>query len=89
MKIGDIDRPVQYGGFTCYIEFSTLEEALTMPREIEVEGTPVKLWHKGNYECRTCGMKGHTTKFHDSAMKAKEANEKRRAKRNRRKQQSN
>ena len=60
LKIGKTDMPIQQGGLVCYIEFRTRQAALDMPREIVVDGVPVKLWHKGYYECSRCKMKGHT-----------------------------
>ena len=87
LKIGETDLPIQYGGLVCYIEFPSTEEAINMPKEITVDGVPVRLWHKGHYECSICNMKGHTNGYHDQVMKAKERNEKRRAKRNKRRNQ--
>ena len=66
-----------------------MQAAVAMPKEIEVDGVPVRLWHKGWYECSICKMKGHTKDFHDKIAKAMHNNEKRRAKRNRRRNQHN
>ena len=85
LKLGGNDVQIQQGGLICYIEFSNRQAALNMPREIVVDGVPVKLWHKGYYECSTCKMKGHTEEFHDRVMKAKENNANRRTLRNSRK----
>ena len=89
LKIGETDVPVQKGGMVCYLEFPTCSAAIDMQKEIEVDGVPVKLWHKGYYECSICNEKGHTKDYHEQVMKAKANNVKRRAARNRRRQQSN
>ena len=52
-------------------------ERMVAPREIVVDGVPVKLWHKGYYECSICNEKGHTKDFHKQVRKAKENNVKR------------
>ena len=85
LKIGGKDLPIQHGGMTCYLEFPSCQDAVEMPKEIEVDGIPVRLWHKGYYNCSICKMKGHTKEYHDQVMKAMKNNEKRRAKREQRK----
>ena len=84
-------KPIQHGGLECYIEFDSLEAALAMPGHIEVEGVLVRLHHKGRYLCKRsgCGLRGHTEPFHDKAMKILARNEKRHAKRQKRKSNPN
>ena len=89
LKIAEKDLPIQYGGMICYLEFKTCLEAVSMPKEIEVDGVPVRLWHKGCYECSICQTKGHAKELHDTVMKAKENNRKRRAARSNRKRSQN
>ena len=82
-------QPIQYGGLECYFEFNSLDEALNMPGHIVVEGVQVRLKHKGQYYCKQCGMRGHTEPYHEKTMKNLARNEKRHAKRQKRKQNPN
>ena len=66
--------PIQKGGMECYIEFDNQEDALAVPREIEVEGALVKLSHKGNYKCTICKLRGHTKEYHATVVKHMERN---------------
>ena len=61
----DLSVRVQYGCLECYMEFNSQQEALDLPRSIEVDGYTVQLRHKGLYDCKTCGLRGHSDKFHD------------------------
>ena len=78
-------KPIQHGGIECDIEFDSLDEALSMPGFIEVEGVQVRLKHKGQYLCKRCQRRGHTEAYHDKTMKILARNEKRHAKRQKRK----
>jgi len=60
--------PVSQGGFTAYVAFGTVEDALNYPLELEVDGETAKLWHRGKFECETCNEKGHTKDFHEKIM---------------------
>ena len=71
VKVGNRSVPVSKGGFTVYAEFPTTDEALNFPLEIEVDGDLVKLFHRGRFECDTCGEKGHSADYHDQIVTAK------------------
>ena len=77
--------PVSQGGFTAYVAFNTTEEALNFPLELEVDGETAKLWHRGKFECETCGEKGHTADYHDKLMSQREKANSRRQKNKERK----
>ena len=54
---GTETAPVGTGGFIAYVNFRTLEEALSFNTEIEVDGETVQLWHRGKFTCTKCSEK--------------------------------
>ena len=59
VKVGNRSIPVSKNGFTAYVEFPTVQDALNFPLELEVEGDITKLFHRGRFTCTECGEKGH------------------------------
>ena len=51
IQVDGVAIPILKGSLECYLEFDSQNEALNMAKEIEVDGIPVKIWHKGYYEC--------------------------------------
>ena len=85
IRHGKDSIPVSKGGFTAYVAFRSVDEALSFPTEIEVEGETAKLWHRGKYECETCKEKGHTQDYHEKLMLQRANVDKRRQRHNERK----
>ena len=65
---GAISIPVSKGGFTAYVAFNSVAEALDFPLKITVDGEEAQLWHRGKFECETCKEKGHTADYHEKLM---------------------
>ena len=55
-----------YGGFSMYIRCQSAEEALSIPKKIEISGHQIKLYHSGCKTCETCGKQGHATREHEA-----------------------
>ena len=65
VKVGSKSISVSKNGFTAYVEFPTVQDALNFPLEMEVEGDITKLFHRGRFTCTECGEKGHSVDYHE------------------------
>ena len=57
---------INYAGFTAYVRCESAEQALNIPRKIEVAGHEISIWHRGLKTCQTCGEKGHNASGHEN-----------------------
>jgi len=46
--------PFNAGGITAYCKFTTVDRALTWPKEIEINDAIVRFQHRGLYQCSSC-----------------------------------
>ena len=61
-----------------YLKFNNIGDALNFPTTISIDGEDVNLWHRGKFTCATCGEKGHSERFHDKVVMAKNKDKRRR-----------
>ena len=61
---------INKNGFTAYLDFATLEEALNMKHTYDLDGVEVRLWHKGIQTCAICSKRGHRAFGHDAWLEA-------------------
>jgi hypothetical protein len=60
-----VKHNINANGMTLYLCFANVDDALNMRDIFYLDGHEVRLWHKGRFECATCGQKGHKADRHD------------------------
>jgi hypothetical protein len=72
------DPAVAVGGFEMRIRFNSLQEAIDMISDIELDGHRIRLWHRGRYLCKECNRRGHTEDYHAEFERATKRNREKR-----------
>ena len=69
---------INYAVLTAYVRCASIQQALNIPKKIEVAGHEIPIWHKGLRTCKTCGKKGHATTGHEYYVRRMATHEKQR-----------